>query len=152
MKRLFLLLISAMLLMPVLGARAVTAAPAERVVESAMIDAWVFVDNDRNGVYSTGDIGLTDAVVCVYPLPPQWANCVGTDLGDTWWEDLDAARYSITVDKTTVPSIYKLNSIRCYDTQTHKKFKCDTYKSTWRAYAKLKLDTRINVFFALVPK
>ena len=151
MKRLFLLLIVAVMLMPVVGARTVTAAPAEQTIGTGYINTWVFVDYDRNGKYSAGDNGLTDVVVCLRNTKTNVSRCVGTDQGDTWWEDLAPARYAATVDKTTVPAGYKLNSIRCYETVTKKIFKCDTYKSTWRAYANLSNDTRINIFFALVP-
>ena len=151
MKRLFLLLLMAVLLLPVLGARTVSASPAGQTIGNGYIDTWVFVDNDRNGIYSSGDQGLSDVVVCLRNTTTNWNSCVGTDQGDTWWEDLPAGRYAATVDKTTVPAGYKLNSIRCYHTVLNKKFKCDTYKSTWRAYANLKNDTRINIFFALVP-
>jgi len=151
MKWLFLLLIVAVLFMPFTSARTVMAAPAQQAAGNGMIDTWVIVDNDRNGIYSTGDVGLSDVVVCLRNTRTNWNSCVGTDQGDTWWEDLPAGRYAATVDKTTVPAGYKLNSIRCYDTVTNKIFKCDTYKSTWRAYANLSNDTRINIFFALVP-
>lgn len=152
MKRLFLLFLVAILLMPVLGARSVMAAPAAQTTGTGYIDTWVFVDNDRNGVYSSGDDGLSDVLVCLRHTTTKWSSCVGTDYGDTWWEDLPAGRYSATVDKTTVPAGYKLNSIRCYDTQTGNPFKCDVYKSSWRAYARIQDNTRINIFFALVPR
>ena len=151
MKRLFLLLIVAVMLMPVVGARTVMAAPAEQTIGTGYIDTWVFVDYDRNGKYSAGDNGLSDVNVCLRNTKTNWSQCVGTDQGDTWWEDLTPARYAATVDKTTVPAGYKLNSIGCYSTQTGKKVSCDTYKSTWRAYANVTNTTRINIFFALVP-
>lgn len=150
MKRILFVLLAVVLLATSAGAGKVTAAPETLAGGNGYIDTWVFIDNDRNGIYSAGDVGLTDVVVCLNDTKSPWKSCVGTDQGDTWWEDLPAARYAATLQKETLPAGYKLSSIKCYTT-AGKKFSCDTYKSTMRAYARLKDTTRINIFFALKP-
>jgi len=76
----------------------------------------VFYDNDLNGVYSTGDYGLSEVTVCIQSVFADSANgkklsCVGTDYGDTWWEDLKHGPYQVRVVPSTLPEGVSLNSI-----------------------------------------
>ena len=92
-KGLFLLLGLVLMFLPLASVPAASAAaPAYRLKPgTGMIDVWVFVDNDLNGIYSAGDVGLTDALACI-ERGVKYASCVGTDEGDTWWEDLPVGR------------------------------------------------------------
>ena len=141
------------LLLPVAGVTQPAAAASEDqlLVEDSLVDVWVFEDKDRNGVYSSGDVGFTDVKVCLLNQATNVNSCVGTDYGDVWWEITEAGKFATWVDAATIPGNYKLNSIQCRETRTGKLYNCSTYKSTWRAKMTLPYGTRINVFYALVP-
>lgn len=151
-KFLFLVLLTALLLPLARPAPVSAAPPPDRIRPGdGMLDVWVFIDNDRNGVYSSGDYGLTDALVCV-DLGKRWNSCVGTDYGDTWWEDLPVGRYLVRVIPATVPAGYRLNAIRCEETISRAEYKgCRYMPNKWAAFINLQKGKRLNVFFALVP-
>jgi hypothetical protein len=130
----------------------ITAVQAARPIGSGMIDAWVMIDADRNAIYSAGDYGLSDALVCVSSQGRKFFSCVGTDHGDTWWEDLLHGRYLVTLNPATVPPGAQLRSIRCEETHTRVEYRgCRYDLANWKVDVRLGKTTRLNIFFALEP-
>ena len=150
-KVLFTLFIIAALFVPVGGMPVANAAAPETValaISNGMVDIWAFVDADQNGIYSTGDNGLTDVSACL--AHSDLVSCVGTDSGDTWWEDLEAGDYVGSIDATTLPAGYQLASIRCEPTGSRVEYAgCQYDLNNLEATFSLLDDTRINIFFAL---
>jgi hypothetical protein len=116
---------------------------------TGMIDIWVFVDNDGNGVYSSGDLGLSEALACL-TFESDDPNCVGTDEGDTRWEDLPAGQYWGAVDPDSLPAGYVLQSIRCEETDSRAEYSgCHYDLDAWMTRIEIGPATRLNIFFAL---
>lgn len=129
-----------------------SAADAPARVGYGMIDVWVFVDADQNGVYSAGDHGLSGAQVCI-KLGRRFSSCVGTDYGDTWWEDLRAGPYLTSIDPASLPPGASLRSIRCEETVSRAEYGgCRHSFEEWSTSVKLSNTTRLNIYFALDQK
>ena len=142
-----LLLYLPVLMMPV---TAVDIDPIPQV-GNGMLDVWVFVDADLNGVYSAGDTGLSDALVCIRQ-DEHLTGCVGTDEGDTWWEGLRSGLYSARIDPASLPAGHALSSIRCEETGSREEYRgCRHNLDEWTSLVRLGETTRLNIFFALAP-
>jgi hypothetical protein len=131
-----------------------TAAPVPQEVEDSLIDVWVFIDNDRDGVYSFGDVGLSDAWVYLFYKDLKLFSLGASDLGDLWWEirPEEGTRFVVRID-TTSPVLEGLSllSIRCEDTRTREEYRCAKNLELWTTRLKMPYGTRLNIFYALAP-
>jgi hypothetical protein len=146
------LLIAVMMLAILLGLpRGAAAKPLDGW---SSITIWAFVDNDRNGSITPGDLYLHEIGACLTHKQAHTTFCGATDFGDVWWEPLAGGTFVARIDAldADLPAGLRLKSITCHSTIPEASGKdCTTWVKKGMAQFKQVPEEFTNIYFGFVP-